>query len=200
MHLRRGQANSRVFAHGFEHVVDQALEAGRRIWPGGTGRAFARSTGWPIRATFKIAIDRRLYEGRGSGRADSVIQRGVVTCRKLLAAASHLLRAVSNRQSQPNGPTALDGTSALRSRARRSWTTIKSLRHPVGRDELRRDFRWHRHAIVHGDVTASGSSARRVCSANWRDAAGTASRACPGAMRSTGSATRSTAITARISP
>ena len=57
VHLRRRQPDALILAHRLEHVVDELLDARRaRSRPASIGRAFARSTGWPIRATFRIAI------------------------------------------------------------------------------------------------------------------------------------------------
>ena len=74
VHLRRGQADAGVLAHGLEHVVDEPLNrAGDAISAGGTGCAFARSTGWPIRATFRIGHWRAYAQMRQASSASALL-------------------------------------------------------------------------------------------------------------------------------
>ncbi len=54
VHLRRRQADALVFLHRLEHVVDELLDAGRPDLGRVSGRALARRTGCPMRATFRI--------------------------------------------------------------------------------------------------------------------------------------------------
>ena len=57
VHLRRGEADALILGHRLEHVVDQLLDA-RRLDLADVDRPAhgARSTGWPMRATFRIDI------------------------------------------------------------------------------------------------------------------------------------------------
>ena len=65
VHLRRRQPDAVVLGHRVDHVVDQLLNRrALRISAFSSGRAFARSTGCPMRATFRIDMTGELYCAR----------------------------------------------------------------------------------------------------------------------------------------
>ena len=73
--LRRGEPGAVVVVHRLEHVVDQALDLGRRMASGDTGSAIWRSTGWPRRATFRMAMRPRVADRSGTRNPKAALTR-----------------------------------------------------------------------------------------------------------------------------
>jgi len=54
MHLIGGQADTVVFSHGLDHIVDEFLQLRRLNIFGGEILVTWRNTGWPNRVTLRI--------------------------------------------------------------------------------------------------------------------------------------------------
>ena len=114
VHLRRRQPDPLVLAHRLEHVVDQLLTPRGRMSAGSTARARARSTGWPMRATLRIAMS-GLYSSRRCR-----YPRSTASARRAAAARDAAAEAVGSGAAGVHARAASSSISIRRSRSARS--------------------------------------------------------------------------------